>query len=46
VNGVERCFCKAKYNDARDIGVQHDSIGGTFFIDRVRCPCTVVEFRP
>jgi GNAT superfamily N-acetyltransferase len=35
VNGVQRCFCKAKYQDAQDAGVQHDCIGGTFFIDRV-----------
>lgn len=35
-NGVERCFCKAKRDDARDIGVQRDCFGDTFFIDRVK----------
>jgi GNAT superfamily N-acetyltransferase len=36
VNGVERCFCKAKHKDAQDVGVQHDWIGATFYIDRVK----------
>lgn len=31
VNGVERCFCKAKY--AKGVGVQRDCFGHTFFID-------------
>jgi GNAT superfamily N-acetyltransferase len=35
-NGVERCFCKAKRDDARDVGVQRDCFGDTFFIDRVK----------
>ncbi len=35
VHGVVRCFCKAKYECARTVGVQHDSLGGTYFIDRV-----------
>jgi len=35
VGGVVRCFCKAKYEDARAVGVQHDCLGGTYFIDRV-----------
>jgi GNAT superfamily N-acetyltransferase len=34
VNGVEHCFCKAKY--AKDVGVQYDCSGGTFFIDCVK----------
>jgi GNAT superfamily N-acetyltransferase len=35
VHSVVRCFCKAKYECARTVGVQHDWFGGTFFIDRV-----------
>jgi hypothetical protein len=35
VDGVVRCFCKAKYERARVIGVQHDWLGGTYFTDRV-----------
>ena len=35
VNGLERCFCKAKHQGARDVGVQQDRIGDVFFIDRV-----------
>jgi GNAT superfamily N-acetyltransferase len=35
VNGVEHCFCKAKHSGARTVGVQHDGIGNTFYVDRV-----------
>lgn len=35
VDGEVRCFCKAKYEDARAVGVQRDWLGGTYFIDRV-----------
>jgi GNAT superfamily N-acetyltransferase len=35
VHGVVRCFCKAKNECARTVGVQHDSLGDTYFIDRV-----------
>jgi GNAT superfamily N-acetyltransferase len=35
VDGVKRCFCKAKHQAAKDAGVQHDSDGHTFFIDHV-----------
>ena len=35
VRDVEYCFCKAKDKDAREIGVQHDWIGRTFYIDRI-----------
>lgn len=35
VDAVVRCFCKAKYERARTVGVQHDWLGGTYFIDRV-----------
>ena len=35
VDGVVRCFCKAKYERARVVGVQHDPLGNTYFIDRV-----------
>ena len=35
VDGVVRCFCKAKHERAKAVGVQYDSSGGTYFIDRV-----------
>lgn len=36
VNGVVRCFGKAKHQAAEDAGVRRDSIGGTFFLDRLK----------
>lgn len=35
VDGDERCFCKAKYDKAKATGVQYDSRGNTFYIDKV-----------
>lgn len=35
IDGVPHCFCKAKHESATVLGVQHDSIGSTYFIDRV-----------
>lgn len=35
LDGVIHCFCKAKYERARAVGVQHDSLGDPYFIDRV-----------
>lgn len=35
IDGSLRCFCKAKHESGRAVGVQHDSIGSTYFIDRV-----------
>jgi GNAT superfamily N-acetyltransferase len=35
VDGVQRCFCKAKYPKAKEAGVQHDYRGGTFYVDVV-----------
>ena len=35
VNGVERCFCKAKSHEAKVIGVQRQSRGNTFYIDEI-----------
>lgn len=35
VDGVVRCLCKAKYANAQAVGVQYDSLGDTYFIDRV-----------
>jgi GNAT superfamily N-acetyltransferase len=35
IDGVSRCFCKAKHESARAVGVRHDSIGSAYFIDRV-----------
>jgi hypothetical protein len=36
VDGHERCFCKAKYDDARDAGVVRDWRGGAFYLDAVQ----------
>jgi GNAT superfamily N-acetyltransferase len=33
VDGMELCFCKAKYQSAQDVGVQRDEVGGTFYLD-------------
>jgi hypothetical protein len=38
VDGVQRCFCKAKYDVAVDAGVQYDGPGNNFFIDIVKAP--------
>lgn len=35
VNGVVRCFCKAKYEEAEEAGVTRDWKGGAYFIDSV-----------
>ena len=35
VNGAERCFCKAKYDEAKMVGVQRQSRGNTFYIDEI-----------
>jgi GNAT superfamily N-acetyltransferase len=35
VDGVVRCFCKAKCEEAQAVGIQRDSWGGTYFIDCV-----------
>jgi len=35
IEGVVHCFCKAKYDDARAIGVKHDWSGDAYFIDRL-----------
>ena len=35
VNGVERCFCKAKHPEAKAVGVLRDSRGGAFYIDEI-----------
>lgn len=35
VDGMERCFCKAKHQSARDLGVRQDEIGNTFYVDRL-----------
>lgn len=40
VDGAERCFCKAKYLEAQQAGVQRDRFGA-FFIDAV--PAGVYE---
>ena len=36
VDGVVRCFGKAKHQAAEDAGVRRDSIGGTFFLDHLK----------
>lgn len=35
VDGKQRCFCKAKYEEAKNMGVMDDLYGGAFFIDRI-----------
>ena len=35
VNGVGRCFCKAKYPEAKAVGVLYQSKDNTFYIDEV-----------
>ena len=35
MNDVERCFCKAKYPEAKAVGVLHQSKDNTFYIDGV-----------
>jgi hypothetical protein len=35
VDGVERCVCRARCEEAKQAGVQHDYKGGTFYIDAV-----------
>ena len=35
VDGVERYFDKAKYEDAKQVGVRHDWRGDTFYIDAI-----------
>ena len=35
VNGVERYFCKAKYPEAKAVGVLHQSKDNTFYIDEI-----------
>ena len=34
-NGDERCFCKAKYSEAKTVGVLHQSKDNTFYIDEI-----------
>ncbi len=34
-NGDERCFCKAKYSEAKAVGVLHQSKDNTFYIDEI-----------
>ena len=34
-NGDERCFCKAKYTEAKAVGVLHQSKDNTFYIDEI-----------
>ncbi len=36
VDGQERCFCQAKYDDAQEAGVERDWRGGAFYVDAVR----------
>lgn len=36
VDGVLRCFCKAKYEEAEDAGVVRDWKGGAFYLDTVK----------
>lgn len=31
----ERCFCKAKYGEARAAGVKYDRVGHTFYMDEI-----------
>ena len=31
----ERCFCKAKYDEAKATGVNYDRVGHTFYVDEV-----------
>ena len=35
VDGEQRCFCKAKYDEAEESGVIHDRKGGAYYIDFV-----------
>lgn len=35
VDGEVRCFCKAKYEEAEDVGVTHDWKGGAYYIDAI-----------
>jgi len=35
VDGIERCFCKAKYDEATSAGVRYDGPGRNFFVDAV-----------
>jgi GNAT superfamily N-acetyltransferase len=35
VDGEDRCFCKAKYEEAEDAGVTHDWRGGAYYIDAI-----------
>lgn len=35
VDGEVRCFCKAKYEEAEEVGVIYDRKGGAFYIDAV-----------
>jgi GNAT superfamily N-acetyltransferase len=35
VDGELRCFCKAKYDEAEEAGVQRDRMGGAFFVDAI-----------
>ena len=36
VDGGELCFCKAKYDEAKAIGVRYDSKGDNFYIDEIK----------
>lgn len=36
VDGGELCFCKAKYDEAKAIGVRYDSKGDSFYIDEIK----------
>jgi hypothetical protein len=38
VDGVVRCFSKAKYEEAEESGVVRDWKGGAFYVDAVE-PC-------
>lgn len=35
VDGVERCFCKAKYQEAKAVGVLYEYRDDTFYIDEI-----------